>query len=284
MEGRAAATGSLVAAVRRRAWLLLVSAAILVWSAGSTAASAADVSAEEFARIAAEAESTGTVDQLAAVTSIDGKPVDLASLIDASPREQGARIAALARISAATPGGLDSATLRDQARDITSKPPFAAEEAANSGILSRVVTFIADALNTSGARGLGLIVIVGVAFAVGYVILDRVVARRQAVAAAPGPAKHPVDYRAEADTAAAAGDYAGALRMLFMDGAQHLEQLRVVRNAATTSTATVRPLAESPRFLDRFDAVAYGGDTALSDDVTEARRSWEALQKRLQTQ
>lgn len=85
MEGRAAATGSLVAAVRRRAWLLLISAAILVWPAGSTAASAADVSAEEFARIAAEAESTGTVDQLAAVTSIDGKPVDLASLIDASP-------------------------------------------------------------------------------------------------------------------------------------------------------------------------------------------------------
>lgn len=268
----------------RRLWLLVICAAVLLWPGTAPAAAASDVSADEFARLVAEAATSGNTDQVAAITSIDGSPVDMATVLDGSPREQRARLYTLDRLTGAGQPSFEGDALRNQASDITSHPPFTAEVATNDGIFSRIIEFIADIFNTTGARGLGLVVIIAVAFVVGYLVLDRFATRRQATTASPSPALASVDYRSEADAAAATGDYSGALRMLFLDGAQHLERLRVVRNAATTSTATVRALAQNPRFLDRFDAVAYGGDTAMSDDVAEARRSWDALQKRLEAQ
>jgi hypothetical protein len=269
--------------MRRLAWLLFVCAAILVWPTTAPPAAANDVSADEFAHLVAEAVSGGSLADVTAVTSIDGQPVDMKALLDGTTREREARLETLNRLIGSAPPGFDGDTLRNQARAITSKPPFAAEVASNNGIFSRIISFIADALSTTAARGFGLVIIIALAFIVGYIVLDRAVTRRQVTSASTGPPIPSVDYRAAADTAAAGGNYAEALRMLFMDGAEHLQRLKAVPDAATTSTATVRPLADNPRFLDRFDAVAYGGAAAMSDDVADARRSWDALQERLES-
>jgi hypothetical protein len=230
-----------------------------------------------------DATATGSVDQLVGITSIDGNPVDMTVVLDASPAQLQTRLETLKLIIAAGRPDFDGATLRDQARDIVSKPPFSAGVVSNNGILSRIVRFIGDLFSSTSAQGLGLAVIVAVALVIGYLVLDRTVAHKQAVASAAHPTPPSVDYRAEADAAAAGGDFAGAVRLLFQDGARHLEQLDVVLDAATTSTATVRPLTNERHFLDRFDAIAYGGAKAQGDDVAEARRSWDALTNRLES-
>ncbi|MCP4966907.1 MAG: hypothetical protein GY926_16965, partial [bacterium] len=81
--------------------------------------------------------------------------------------------------------------------------------------------------------------------------------------------------------AEAHGDLDEAIRLLFLDGVDHLEKNDVVSSAATTSTATVRRLSNETTFLDTFDEVAYGGVPAQPDDVVEARTAWGRLKARL---
>ena len=70
------------------------------------------------------------------------------------------------------------------------------------------------------------------------------------------------------------------MRLLFLDGAQHLQTIGSVKNAATTSTATVRRMTDDEAFLNRFDEIAYGGAAADERDVAQARTSWQRLKQR----
>jgi hypothetical protein len=208
----------------------------------------------------------------------------MAAILEGPRREQQRRLDSLSKITGGEQIRFDGDTLRNEADDITSQPPYTAEVASNGGVLDRIGRFLADVITSPAAGGLGLVVLVVIVLIAGYLVLDRIVNRRRGVITTE-PAAEPtqVDYLARADAAAAAGDYAGAVRLLFVNGARHLEQLAVVRDAATTTTATVRPLTNDAGFLDRFDEIAYGGATANGNDVTGARRSWDALKSRLES-
>jgi len=253
-----------------------------LWPAASPAARATDVSAEGFVRLAKEAADSGDTRELTDVTSIDGQPIDMAAILTGSRTVRQQRLESLAKITFVEQERLDGDALQTEAADITSHPPYTAKLADDTGVLARIGRFIADLFSQPGMDVLGFLVILAVAFLGGYLLLDRLVTRRyQAAPTSPSSAPAATDYQAQAEPAARTGDFAAAVRLLFMDGARWLEQLEVVRSAATTTTAAVRPLADDSRFLDRFDEIAYGGSDAGSDDVSGARRSWDVLKNKL---
>jgi len=270
--------------MRRPLRLLLVSAALMSWLSNTPSALATDVSTDDFTRLVTEAAESGQFESLADVTSINGEPIDISRILDGSPDDVKNRLTTLGRVGEEPEGQLDADSLRAQADEIVSNPPYSAEAASGAGILARFARFVESALSNSATRGIGLIALVGLVFLAGYLILDRLVSRRLHTGQASAPTVAEVDYRSQAEAAAASGDFSGAVRLLFIDGSHLLEILNVVRNAGVTSSATIRPLTEDPSFLDRFDEIAYGGAEAHDADVTQARSSWDALGKRLRKQ
>jgi hypothetical protein len=271
--------------VPRPLWLFLLGTVLLLLPGSTPAAQAGDVSGSEFSRLVTEApDNPAALAVLTGVTSVDGVPVDMATVLDGSPADQASRLKSLARLTGAPDSGLDGDSVRAQAEDIISKPPFSAKAASSDDLLSRVFAFIGDILDNPAGRGIGLVVIALIALLAGYLALNRMVTRRWVPESAPGSiAVVPEDYRTQADTAEASGDFAAAVRLLFIDGTHRLERLHAVRDADVASTATVRPLAGDNRFLDRFDEIAYGGAAAQRDDVAAARRGWDALARRLES-
>lgn len=246
----------------------------------SATALADDVTRTEFADLVAQARN-GDVAGLEGVTSVEGAPVDVAPLLAGTSAEREARLETLRReLATTTTPSLDSEQLRAEAEAIVSNPPFSAEATSDSGLLGRIVDFFARLLGNDAAQGVALLIVAVTALLIAIPLLNRRVTRRQSAATAvpePGPR---TDYRTEAESAAAQGEFAAAVRMLFLDGAEHLEQSRAVPDAATTSTATVRRLAGDQRFLDRFDEIAYGGLPADNADVDQARAGWQRLKER----
>jgi hypothetical protein len=271
--------------VRRLTRLLLIIAGAIAGLSPSlvvtAAAHASDVSADEFNRLVTEAADSGDTGELAEVTSIDGAPVDMTAVLDGSARDLAARLDSLSQLGDGRER-FDGRVLRDQAGEILSNPPFSAEVASNSSLLGRLVEFVGRLFSGTGARGVGLLAIAGITLAAGFLTLDRLVTRRRATVAAPTTSPTPVDYRSRAEKAASTGAFAEAVRFLFVDGAHSLAAMKVVPDAATTTTATVRRLTDDDRFLERFNEIAYGGATAESDDVAQARLSWDHLKRRLE--
>jgi hypothetical protein len=270
--------------MRRLLRLLMVLAALISWLSNTPSALAVDVSTDDFTRLVAEAVESAHFESLADVTSINGQLVDISRILDGTPADVKNRLTTLRQVGEDQEGPLDAETLRAQADEIVSNPPYAAEAASGVGVLARIARFVENALSNSATRGLGLIVLLGFVFLAGFLILDRLVDRPIHVGQASPLTVAGVDYRSQAEAAAASGDFSGAVRLLFIDGSHLLEGLNVVRHAGVTSSATVRPLTEDHDFLDRFDEIAYGGAEAHGEDVTQARDSWDALGKRLQKQ
>jgi hypothetical protein len=270
--------------MRRPLRLLMVLAAFMSWLSNTPPALAVDVSTDDFTRLVAGAVESDDFEPLADVTSIDGQPIDISRILDGTPANVKNRLNTLRQVGEDPAGQLDAETLRAQADEIVSNPPYSAEAASGVGILARIARFVEDALSNSATRGIGLIILLGLVFLAGFLILNRLVDRPMHVGQESTPTVTGVDYRSQAEAAAASGDFSGAVRLLFVDGSHLLEVLNVVRHAGVTSSATVRPLTEDHDFLDRFDEIAYGGAEAHDNDVTQARNSWDALGKRLREQ
>ncbi|MDJ0952361.1 MAG: hypothetical protein QNJ81_01655 [Acidimicrobiia bacterium] len=233
------------------------------------------------------AEAVDLVDQrrmadLAAVTSIDGRPVDMDVVLGDETDDSLERLDSLRLILLEPESGpeLDSASLRSEAEDITSNPPYAAGIAQGGGILGRVLDFLGQIFGNTAAQGIAIVVVIAIALAVAIPLLNRLAMRRERPVAEAGAETHAEDYGAAALTAESRGEHGQAVRLLFLDGAQHLQGSGIVKDAATTSTATVRKMADDDAFLDRFDEIAYGGSTADEGDVAQARSGWQRLKQR----
>ncbi len=270
--------------MRRPLRLLMVSVALISWLSNTPSALAVDVSTDDFTRLVAGAVESNHFESLADITSINGQPIDISRILDGAPADVKNRLTTLGHVAEGPEGQLDADTLRAQADEIVSNPPYSAEAASGVGILARIARFVESAFSNSATQGIGLIILLGLVFLAAFLILDRLVDRPMHVGQASTPTVTEVDYRSQAQAAAASGDFSGAVRLLFIDGSHLLEGLNVVRDAGVTSSATVRPLAEDHDFLDRFDEIAYGGAEAHGEDVTQARDSWDALGTRLQKQ
>lgn len=258
-------------------------ATVLLLLVASGSAAAEDITSQELADLVAEAgDDTESFDRLKNVTSVDGMPANVDTILDGSIQDTAIRLETLRQVLRGSTGSLDGSELRAEAAEITSKPPFAAAPATGSGPLDRVWRFLGSLFGSEGAQGIALLAIAIVALVVAVWVLRRLVNKSGRVphiaTAAAEKAKR--DLYAEAQTAAAAGDHETAVRLLFLDGAEYLEAHQAVASAATTSTSTVRSIAQETKFLDRFDEIVYGGRIARDQDVSESDSAWLRLKRR----
>ncbi len=86
-----------------------------------------------------------------------------------------------------------------------------------------------------------------------------------------------VDLETQADTAAAAGNHALAIRLRFQAGFIRLDEAAAITRRPGLTTREVRAILTSNRFdalADNFEAVTYGNAAADVADSTNAREQW----------
>jgi hypothetical protein len=246
------------------------------------AAVAEDVTGAEF-RARVDRAISGEESALRSVTAVDGVPVDGAALLDGQPTMRRSRLNTLQNLLESAPSsGLDGDALQKQAEEIVTNPPYSAELAADGSLFGRILDFLGRLFGNDAAQGLALLIVALIALAIAVPVLNRIATRSRG--SESPEAREPqrrADYQAEAVAAEAQGDFATAVRMLFLDGVDYLESARAVPDAGTTSTATVRRISGDADFLDRFDEIAYGGARAGSADVGQARSGWQRLKRRI---
>ena len=219
---------------------------------------------------------------LAEVTSVEGEPIDMEVILAGTNLESGRRLESLhTLISNPESPNLNAAELQAQVESIISNAPYSAGTTQESGWLVRALEFIAEFFDNAASRGIVLAAVIAIVLALAVPVLNRMANRRERSAAETSDEpERPIDYEAAARTASERGELEQAVRLLFLDGAQHLQQSGALQNAATTSTATVRPMTDDDGFLDRFDEIAYGGSRAHLEDVDQARVGWQHLKQR----
>ena len=267
----------MVARTRAGAIASLVLVALLV-SAAPLAAD--DLSSNEFADLVGRiSEGDAPFSDLEVVSSVDGLSIDLESIQSSGWTDASAQIETLRALLDDT-SNLDSPELRDQANEILSNAPYEVGIATGPSLLERAWNAIASVIGGDALGVLGYVILIGaVLFLVVPLLLRRTRPNNAASESTTEPAERR-DYEVEALAASQAGDYETAVRLLFLDGADHLEKADAVASAATTSTATVKRLTRNGRFLDRFDEIAYGGSVAAEEDVAESKSSWQRIKQR----
>ncbi len=276
--------------MRRAAAALL--AAGLLWPA--TAAGATQVDATTLADLAgrAAAGDAAARAELLDVDTVDGRPVDVAALLAGAGGDEAARLAVLAEPAGADGTTADTAAARRRAEAILAEARFGGEDLeARPTLVDRIFGLIDDfaawILPAAAGDNPGWVLAGLVVVTAGVVLAVRAVRRRSPTGArarrGPAPAKaadDPDDVAAAADAAAAAGDYAGAVRLRFRAGLLYLDRRRMLafdpamttgRLARTLPGRAVREVA------DAFDAIVYGGRPASVADADAARRGWSEI-------
>ncbi len=241
--------------------------------------------------------------ELRAVTSIDGRPADLAAAtsdLGAGSARTG-RLEALAASlegeagSSASPVGPEEARRqalevldRDEYRERDVPRPFRGALrwlADRLRPLGRALTdLVGPILDLPGGRYLLLGLLVGaVTGLVAWIIRRR---SRALVAVEGGGAlgrdalDDPRDLERRSAAAEASGDYAEALRLAHLAGLGRLaEEGRLRLSSATTASDAARQV-DHPRLdqlTETFEEVVYGGRIPTADDLAGARSGWGGL-------
>lgn len=261
----------------------LCAAILAVALFGAPAAHAADVSSDELTELSAQAGSDpASLDRLLDVTSVDGRPADVAAALEgASGEELQARVDQLARSAAAAPDGdlPDAATARADAQrvltDPTQQPPQEEEgDSADGGF-----SFFGLPLPLA-------IALVVLALAGGAVLANRGAARRIAESRPRGQADHaedPLDPRnleRRAQEADARGEYAEAVRLRFRAGLLRLGALRAIRlRPSLTAAGAARELGseELAGLAGDYEEITFGGREAREQDSERQRSGWRQV-------
>lgn len=255
-------------------------------------AQASEVSSSELERLAQDG-SPAAVRELRAVTSVDGRPVDIdGALGDARGAELETRLEALAGLDD-PPAGLTDA--RADARTILAEDRFHGGEVPGPfrGLMERLSDLVPRSLIRwiddliPGGRSVVWIVLGGLLFGAGFVLARRLLSRRIKASEAATFAFTPEedDPRAlerEADAAERDGELERALRLRFRAGLLRLDRRGAIEFRPSISTHEVRRAVRS-RDFDRlaatFDDVVYGGREPHPEDVAEARKRWPEVVK-----
>jgi hypothetical protein len=257
-------------------------------------AHATEVSATELRELARQAgDSSESLEDLRAVTSVDGQPVDLDAALDGARGEElDQRLEALAD-QPAQRGELRNP--RADAREILEQDRFHGNEVPGPfrGILDRLKDLvprgILDRLDDliPGGRSVVWIVLGTLLFGAGYLVSRLFLSRRirdsDATAMALTPAElDPKTLERQADAAEASGDLEAALRLRFRAGLLRLDRRGAIEFRPSISTHEVRRAVRSEDFdalAATFDDVVYGGRAPESADVQEARERWPEVVK-----
>jgi hypothetical protein len=273
----------------RRARIAAALTAVLALGATATCAVATpafggDVSPQQAAELASEAGADpAALAELRSVTSIEGRPGDLAAALDgAGPDELEGRLAALER-ALATPdrGDADPAAARADAEEIVGGFPAEEEPAADEG-----------SSGDGSSDGIGLDVgglwlpLLIVAAIVGALVGLRLARNREtagrlaAEGEEPAPEEGLDELAIRAERAERAGDFEEALRLHYAIALRALQRSGAVPAAPSVTPARVsRDLGDprAERLVGTFERVVYGGRSAAAEDAREARDEWPAV-------
>jgi len=198
-----------------------------------------------------------------------------------------------------------AASARDQAHQILSGAPYTTKQPGSPHPLAGVLHDIGRGLEAafgpayrwiehrilhpigSGATadfgGWAPVVGTLAAVATGAFLAVVLVRRRARIAArSDGPVASvasgdPVALESEADDLAARGAFSAAVRLWFQAGLLRLERADLIADHRTGTDAELAQRLRSPTFdglAHRHEAVAYAGQVADADDVSEARTGW----------
>lgn len=122
--------------------------------------------------------------------------------------------------------------------------------------------------------------VAGIAVALSRLYAGRAVAAVTRARTAAEADADPSALEREAAAAERAGDYELAVRLRFRAGVVRLERADVLAPGGLRTTAEIAGELDSPEFDalgTDFDAIAYGGRPAGSDDAAAARERWGAV-------
>ena len=256
-------------------------------------APASEASADEVRALAARAQQDPTaLEQLRSIDSVDGKPVDLRTALDApSPRQVQRRLVVLA--DGADYGSPPATQARGEAREVLAGRQFRKTDVPKpfKGILDALgrrlrsigswLTRLAD--RVSGGHGeVVLIALAIAAAALVAVVIARLLARRaplggQAEAGRARRRPDPSDLERRAAEAEAAGDLELALRLRFLAGLARLGAARVIEWRPSMTSGEVAAVLRSPDFeaaATTFDEVVYGRRPPRPEDLEASKGHW----------
>ena len=274
----------------RRAAAPTILAALLLAAAP---ARAEEVSAAELRQLAFRAGSDpAALERLRRVDRVDGRPVDLRSVLrGADGREAAERLAQLEPVGDAAGTGDPRRRARELLRDRryrgTDVPrPFAGAIRWLGERLRPVRDAFDDAMRSvsgwfPGGRT-GVWLLLAMVIVVLAVLIGRQAVRRRA-ALAVGPTaraaerERPRDLERAAEAAEAAARWEEAVRLRFRAGLLRLDERRLLEYRPSLTTGEVTEalrLEPFERLGASFDAIAYGGREAGPDDAGAARAGW----------
>lgn len=292
---------------RRRAtgWgAVLVALTVLV----ATPAAAEEVTsaeAAERARAAVDGD-VAPLDELRAVTAIDGRPVDLGPVLSTDGDERAERLGELAELwSAGGSGGstegdaaASAAADRTLAADVLDQDRFKEADLPRpfrrplqwlgdrvKGLWDGAVDLLAPVLGTRGAA----LLLVAAMLAGLVAALAAIIRRRSkgSVERARGggnwlvdPDLDPADLEAAADRASAAGDHGAAVRLRYEAGLLRLVDAdRLVLRPETTAGSAARQVGDPTmdELTVAFEEIVYGERAATAADDDASRTGWRTL-------
>jgi len=253
--------------------------AVLILTIVPTGAQAADVSRDELIRLANSASTDREeLDELRAVTSVDGVPVDLETILSGAKGEElDARLdEIIASAEAAPVASLDADEAQARVEEILAgEPPEPPPAADGDGMIEF------PALSTPLAIVIALIVI-GLAAVATSRAGQRTILEREAASgvAKRGKRAGARDLAREADEAERRGDFAAAVRLRFQAGLTRLDELGSIelRPSLTASgAASESGIREITRLAEAYERVAFGGRDASENDASVQRAGWSEI-------
>ncbi len=265
--------------------------AALLWA---PAAAATEVDAATLRDLAgrAAAGDEAARDALTGIETVDGRPVDVAGLLEGAGADEAARLRALAAAADGDGSAPGPADARRQAEEILSAARFGGSELApGRSLTERIFELIEDfaawllpsAVGDSPGWVLAGLVVIAVALVLAVRAVRRLPARRRrppAGAASAGGADDPDELSRAADAAGAAGDYAGEVRLRFRAGLLYLHRRELLPFDPAMTTGRLARTLPGPAVRDvatSFDAIVYGGRPATAADARAARERWSEI-------
>lgn len=292
----------------QKALLVLVIAGVLLALPGVSAAQQRDLSAAAAAELALDAVTDdASLDDLRSVTSVDGRPVDLAAATSRLDGARAERLTALAetlgpRVDPASGApAADAEGARRSAEEVLDDDKFAERDVPRP--FRGVLEWLADRLRPVGRflddlfgpvidaivglPGGGFILagllVGGGAALTAWLITRRsrsTVARQARAARLVDPHVDPDELERSAEDAEANGDLARSVRLRYESGLLRLARRdRLELRADTTATGAARQvdLPVMDRLTTDFEEIVYGGREATAADAERSRHGWMEL-------
>ncbi len=285
----------MTAKVRRSGVVVFVATfLLLVQPVGATSASR-----EVYESLLADAREGDSValEELRAITIVDGTPVDLDLALDTEdPIELRRRLDVLAEGGQPSAASADPEPAREAARKILDEDEFTRARLPRP--LKGLIEWIADALSpltgaleTVWGNVVSRVLFVAALLGSGALFLTVLARRRlrppvETLGSARGAGGEallrldPAELDRLATEAGRAGAYDREIRLRFVAGLLRLERAGRIRAAAVSPSLTLRGEVADPTFdqlAASFDEVAYGDRPATEADAATARAGWAAL-------